>query len=168
MKFPVWLLLMVRSGMPTTITEAVAVFPVPPLVEVTAPVVLTLFPPVVPVTLTTKGQIPLAATVPPVRLTLPEPAVAVMVPPPQEPVSPFGVATTNPLGKRSVTATPVRAAAALELVLLNVRLVLLPARILAAPNAFAIEGGPRLVMLAVTVALSTTASACPAPLAVAV
>src|ERR1700694_2104909 len=149
-------------------TEAVAVLPVPPFAELTAPVVLTLFPAVTPVTFTEKVQDPLAATVAPARLMLAEPAVAVMVPPPHEPVSPLGVATSRPLGKVSVNATPVSATDALELVIVKVRLVLLLVRMLAAPNAFAIDGGPRLVMLAVTVAASATASACPAPGAVAV
>src|SRR5438552_14868807 len=115
---------MVRSGRGSTITEAVAVFPVPPFAEVTAPVVLTLLPAVVPVTLTVKVQEPLAATVAPARLMLPDPAVAVIVPPPQEPVSPLGVATISPLGNISVKATPVSAAEALQLGIVNIRPVL--------------------------------------------
>ena len=116
-------------------------------------------PAVVPVTLTVKVQEPLAATVAPVRLMLPDPAVAVIVPLPHEPVRPLGVATSSPLGNVSVKATPVSAAEALLLVIVNIRLVLAFNRMLAAPNALAIDGGPTLVILAVTVALSTIASA---------
>ena len=50
-------------------------------------------------------QVVLTATVPPVSETLPEPAVAVGVPE-QVFVNPFGVATTNPVGKVSLNATP--------------------------------------------------------------
>ena len=88
-------------------------------------------------------------------------------PPPHEPGPPLGVETTRPEGNESVNATPV-SATALVFVIVNVRLVLPAKRMLAAPNALAMEGGPTLVMLAVTVALSTTASAWPAPAAVAV
>src|SRR5262249_29798379 len=81
-----------------TVSVALAVFPVPPLVEVTAVVVLALLPTVVAVTLIENVQDPAAARVAPERLTLPPPAVAVMVPPPHEPVRPLGLATTTPEG----------------------------------------------------------------------
>jgi hypothetical protein len=77
------------------------------------------------------------------------------------------VETTKPLGKESVKATPV-SATGFEFVIVNVRLVLPLNNMLAAPKALAIDGGPTLVIFAVTVALSTTASAWPAPAAVAV
>ena len=86
------------DGGATTLIVAVAAEPVPPSVEPIAPVVLVLAPAVVPVTLTVKVQEPLAAIVPPERLTAPPPAAAVMVPAPQVPVSPLGVATTRPAG----------------------------------------------------------------------
>jgi hypothetical protein len=56
---------------------------------------------------------PLAASVPPVRLIVPEPAVAVMVPLPHAPVRPFGVETTRPAGNVSLKATPVAPTVAL-------------------------------------------------------
>src|SRR5262245_12921496 len=74
-----------------TVSVAVAVLPVPPLVEVTAEVVLVSAPAVVAVTLSENVQLVLAARIAPERLTLPPPAVAVMVPPPHEPVRPLGV-----------------------------------------------------------------------------
>ncbi len=73
-----------------TVTLAEAVPPVPPSTEVTAPVVLFFVPAVVPVTFTLKVHEALAASVAPVKLTAPDPAVATMVPPPQLPASPFG------------------------------------------------------------------------------
>ena len=70
----------------TILILAEAVLPVPPSVEVTAPVVLFFAPALVPVTLTEKVQLPLAARVAPLRLMMFDPAVAVIVPPPQLPV----------------------------------------------------------------------------------
>jgi hypothetical protein len=95
------------DGGATTLTEAEAVPPVPPSVDDTLPVVLFLVPAVVPVTFTENVQELLAAIVPPDRLTAPEPAVAVTVPLPHVPVSPFGVETTRPAGSVSLNATPV-------------------------------------------------------------
>src|SRR5262249_40150498 len=92
-----------------TVTEAVAVLPVPPLVDVTGPVTLVSRPVVVPITLTENVQLVLGAKVAPARLTLPLPAVAVMVPPPHDPDSPLGVATTRTAGSGSLNATPVSA-----------------------------------------------------------
>jgi hypothetical protein len=99
---------MERSADSNTVKVAVLeVAPFPPLVDETAPVVLFFTPTVVPVTFTVIAQVvPGVAMLPPVRLMLPEPAVAVTVPP-QLLVSPFGVATTNPAGNVSVKATPV-------------------------------------------------------------
>ena len=68
-KLPLWLLAMVRSDASTVIV-AVAVFPVPPFVALTAPVVFTCVPAVTPVTFTENVHVPLAAMVPPARLTL--------------------------------------------------------------------------------------------------
>src|ERR1700694_259105 len=81
---------------PTTVKLAEAVPPVPPSTEVTAPVVLCVVPAVVPLTFTLKVHEALPASVAPVKLMLPDPAVAVIVPPPQLPMSPFGVETTRP------------------------------------------------------------------------
>src|SRR4029077_11115874 len=99
-------LVMVGGDAPVTLDDAV--FPVPPFVEVTFPVVLFFTPEVVPVTFTVSVQVLLTAIVPPVSGTLPDPATAVGVPP-QVLVSPLGVATTKPAGRVSVNATPVSA-----------------------------------------------------------
>src|SRR5580658_6715911 len=106
-----------------TVTLAFDVLPVPPLVEVT---VTELFcgPVVVPVTFMEKVQLAPPASAAPERLTDADLATAVMVPPPQAPVSPFGDATINPAGKLSVKATPVRVDDAFGFVMVKLRLVL--------------------------------------------
>jgi hypothetical protein len=101
--------LAIEGGATTFRVAVLLVVPVPPSVDVTAPVVLFLVPAVVPVTFTEKVQELLAAIVPPERLIVPEPATAVMVPLPQVPVRPFGVATIRPAGSVSLKATPVNA-----------------------------------------------------------
>jgi hypothetical protein len=140
------------DGGATTLSVAVLlVAPVPPSVELTAPVVLALAPAVVPVTFTLNVQEPLAAIVPPERLIEPEPATAVMVPLPQVPVSPFGVETTKPAGSVSLNATPVSATVVFGLLMVKLRLVEPFRGMLAAPNALLIVGGPTTVMLALEV-----------------
>lgn len=101
---------MVTGGGPaaTTTKLADAVPPVPPSIDVTAPVTLFCVPPEVPVTFAAKVHEALGASVAPARLMVPDPAVAVIVPPPQLPVSPFGAETTRPAGNVSVKPTPVR------------------------------------------------------------
>src|SRR5215470_3582224 len=94
------------DGGATTLMLAEAVPPVPPSVELTFPVVLFCSPAAVPVTFTEKVQELLAARVAPDRLITFVPAVAVIVPPPQEPVRPFGVETTRPAGSVSLKAMP--------------------------------------------------------------
>lgn len=92
-----------------TVREAVAVVPVPPFVEVTAPVVLFFTPAAVPKTFIENVHEELTAKFAPLKLTDELPAVAVIVPPPQKPVKPLGVAITKPEGSKSVNATPVKA-----------------------------------------------------------
>jgi hypothetical protein len=81
-------------------------FPLPTL-DVTALVVFTLGPTLVPFTLTEKVHEAPAASVAPESPTEPLPAVAVMAPPPHEPARPFGVETRRPAGKVSVNPIPV-------------------------------------------------------------
>src|SRR6185369_14758444 len=69
------------DGGATTVTFAEAVLPVPPLVELTLPVVLFFSPTVVPLTVTTIVQSLAVAIVPPDKLMLPVPSAAVSVPP---------------------------------------------------------------------------------------
>ena len=111
---PAGLNTLAMEGDATTASTAVLlVAPVPPSVEVITPVVLLWLPAVVPVTSTEKLQVDPAAgdavRVPLDRLMLPLPAVAVIVPAPQDPVTLGVAATTKPAGKLSVNATPLSA-----------------------------------------------------------
>src|SRR6266851_4384733 len=131
--------------------EALAVPPVPPCVELTAPVVLFCVPAAMPLTLTAKLHGALAARVAPERLTLLEPAAAVIVPPPHEPVSPLGVETTSPEGSVSVNPIPLREVALFGLERLNVNVVEPFNGIEAAPKDFPIVGGATTVTEAMNV-----------------
>ncbi len=113
------------------------------------PLVLSFTPAVVPVTLTEKVQEPLLARVAPDRLIEPDPAVAVIVPPPHEPDSPFGVATTKPVGNVSVKPTPLRAVPVFGLLMVKLNEVEPLSGIVAAPNILLIAGGATTVTLAV-------------------
>ena len=98
-------------------------------------------PAVVPVTLIAKLQDAFAASVAPVKLTDPDAAVAAIVPPPQAPVNPFGVATTNPVGRESVKAIALVASPSSGgAVMVKLRLLLPPTAMVAKPNDLAIEG----------------------------
>jgi hypothetical protein len=131
-----------------TVRFAVAVLPVPPFVDVTAPVVFVNWPDAVPVVFTVIVQFVFVAIVPLVNDTLPAPATAVAVPP-HVLVRPLGVATTIPAGSVSVNATPVSATAlAAGFVIVKVSDVVPFSGITAAPKAFAIEGGATTLMLA--------------------
>ena len=124
---------------------AEAVLPFPPSTEVTALVVLFCVPVAVPETLTLKLHEALTASVAPERLTLLDPAAAVIVPPPQLPVRPLGVATTSPAGIVSVKPIPLREyLEPLGFDRVKVSDVALFKATLAAPNAFAIVGGTML------------------------
>jgi len=120
---------------------AVDVLPVPPLVEVT--VTELDFPPdVVAVTLTEKVQVAFAASVAPERATDDDPAVAVMVPPPQLPESPLGAETTRPACRVSAKAMPFRLLAAFGLVMVKLRLVAPFRATEAAPKDLVMDGAP--------------------------
>ena len=92
--------------------------------EVTVLVVLICTPIARPVTLTENVHDAPAARVPPDRLMLFDPAVAVIVPP-HEPVRPFGVDTISPDGDVSVTERPVNVVIWLGFVSVKLRAVLL-------------------------------------------
>ena len=140
-----------------TVMLADAVLPVPPLVELTAPVVLFFRPEVVPVTPTPIVHEVFTPTVPPLRETLPLPAVAVTVPP-QELVTLGVLATINPAGKVSVNAKPFSATVfAAGFVIVNVSVVVPLTGMVAAPKAFAIEGGAATVSICVAEAVPAEA-----------
>jgi hypothetical protein len=131
--------------------EAEAVPPVPPSVEVTFPVVLFCVPAAIPVTFTEKLQKLLAAIVPPLRLITFVPAVAVIVPAPQDPVNPFGVEITRPAGRVSLKATPVIAVVVLLFWMVKLKLVEPFNGMLAAPKALIMTGAPTTVIDALDV-----------------
>ena len=133
------------EGGATTTMLAEAAPPVPPSFDVTAVVVLFLVPAVVPVTFTLKVQDALPANVAPDRLITVVLCVAVIVPPPQDPVRPLGVEMTRPEGKVSLNPTPV-SVVPLGLLMVKLRLVVPFKGMLAAPNALAIAGGPTTVI----------------------
>jgi len=120
---------------------AVAVLPFPPSVEATALVVLFCVPAAVPETFTANVHEAPAVRVAPVRLTLPEPAFAVIDPPLQLPERPFGVATTRPVG--SVSVKPIPPSELLEFGLDRLKVSeVAPFNVtLAAPKDFEIVGG---------------------------
>src|SRR5437868_2361635 len=88
------------AGGATTVKLALEVFPVPPWVEATLTLLL-LTPAVVAVTLTDSVQFAATDNVVPVKVIVLDPAVAVALPP-HVLLSPFGVATTRPEGRKSV------------------------------------------------------------------
>jgi hypothetical protein len=106
--------------------------------------VLFLVPAVVPVTVTEKVHDDPAAgdavNVPPDRLKLLLPAIAVIVPLPQEPVT-FGVAaTTNPPGKLSVKPTPPSVLVVFGLLMVKLNVLLEFNAMLVGLNALVIVG----------------------------
>ena len=145
--------LLIVGGATTFSVAVLLARPVPPLVEVIAPVVLLASPAAVPVTFTVKVQDAPCATVPPERLITPVPAVAVTVPP-QVLTTPGVAATTSVpvvLGRVSLKATPLRSTVVFGFLMLKVTVVVPFSGTLAAPNALAIVGGPTTVMDALEV-----------------
>src|SRR5438309_1463832 len=106
-----------------TVMLAVAVLPVPPFVEVTAPVLMLFGPVAVPTTFTLNVPVPLGARVPPLKVIVLDPAMAVIVPEPILPLRPLGAATTNPTGKGTLNAIPLSPVLEFGLVIVKVRLV---------------------------------------------
>jgi hypothetical protein len=128
------------DGGNATMTDSFAVLPVPPSVEVTAPLVLFFVPAVVPFTFTCTVQLPEAGIDPPVNATEPLPAVAATVPP-HVFDNPFGVPTTNPLGRLSLNATPDSPVAEFGFVIVNRSVVVPLIGNTDLPNTLAIDGG---------------------------
>ena len=134
---------------------AEAVPPVPPFVELTLPVVLARAPVVVAATLTLMAQLVLTPTVPPLRLIAGSPGFGAKVPP--QVLVAFGVAATCiPVGKASLTATPLCATVlAAGLVMVMVRVEVPFAGMLAGANALVMVGADTTVKVAEAVVLVT-------------
>jgi hypothetical protein len=101
------------------------------------------------VTFTLKAHEPLAAMLAPEKVINCEPVTALIVPFPQVPVSPAGVATTRPDGNESSKATPFNASEELGLVMVNESVVEALSPIDAAPNVSTRTGAAPTVRLAV-------------------
>ena len=104
-----------------------------------------------PVTFTENVQLVLAAKVAPDRLITFVFCVAVMVPPPHEPVRPFGVEIMRPAGSVSLKPTPLSEAVVLLFWMVKLKLVEPFSGMLAAPKALMITGGPTTVIDALEV-----------------
>src|SRR5437762_1100893 len=129
------------GGNKVTVTLALAVLPVPPSEEATL-TLLFCTPANIPFTLTLNVHEPPAGNVPPLKVIVSLPAVAVTVPLPQVPATPLGVAITNPGANVSVNVIPVNGALpGAVLVMMKVRVVLLPAGMLDGTKVLAIVGG---------------------------
>lgn len=130
---------------PATVRVAVAVFPVPPLVEVTLPVMLVKFPGCGAVTGTLKVQLLLTAIVAPEsEIVLPPLVVSV---PPHTAVVPL--VTLRPAGRTSVNATPDSATVLTAgLAMAKPKLEVAFTAITLGLNALAIAGGATTIMLA--------------------
>src|SRR5581483_1460742 len=90
-------------------------------------------------------QLEFAATVPPLRDTLPAPATAVKVPP-QVLTTPGVGPTAMFAGKVSVKATPLSESPVFGFVIVNCKVVTPPTVTVGAPNDFAMLGGDRTVI----------------------
>jgi len=138
-------------GGTSTAIAAVAVAPLPPLVELTLPVVLVLTPAVVLVTLPVIVQLLAVLIVLAFKLKVLVPTPPPVSPPEQVVVK--AVETVMPPGKVSLTVTPVRAtvlAAGLVIVMVIVDVPVFLA-MLAEPKDFVIVGGATTVRVAVPV-----------------
>src|SRR5581483_4403320 len=133
--------LVIVGGATTVRVAVLLVVPAPLSVAVTTPVVLFCAPAVMPVTFTENIQDPLAASVALARLTLFVPWVAVIDPPPQLPVKPFGVATTRPPGNVSLNVIPLSEALELGLLIVKISEVELLSAMLPTPKDLLIVGG---------------------------
>src|SRR5260370_45255 len=122
-----------------TLGLAEAVLPVPPLVEVTLPLVLVYCPPAAPVTVTLNWHWLLVLMPAPANV-IPVGEVVVSVPPHTVAVP---LATVSPVGCVSVNPTPVSATGfAAGLVMVNFRDAVPLRATVEEPKPFAIEGGP--------------------------
>jgi len=144
-------------GGATTAMLAFAAAPFPPCVDVTLPVVNEAVPAAVPVTFTVTAHEPEWVMLPPDRLMLDAPALAVTIPP--HVLLMPGVAATIRVpvedGSVTLTPTPVRSPpeTLLGLLICTVKVVLPLSGMLGAPKAAEMVGGATTVMFAVDVLL---------------
>src|SRR5215469_3869055 len=120
------------GGATTVIVAVLLVAPVPPLADVTAPVVLFSTPAVVPVTVIVNVQFPLAAIAAPVSAIVLLPVI-VSVPPHCDVVP---LTAVRPAGRVSVNPTPVSPTVVFGFVIVNDSVVVWFSGTVAAPNDF--------------------------------
>src|SRR5581483_5878385 len=147
-------LVTVKSGA-TTVVDALAVFPVPPLVEDTLPVVLFFKPSVEPVTVTLKVQVPLGAMLAPLKAIALVAAVVASVPPHCDAEE---SGTVNPAGSVSLNATPVSVVVVFGFVIVKLNVVVSPRLNDTAPKDLEIEGGATTVTVSEPVLLASLLS----------
>ena len=144
--------LLITGAVNTLRVAVLLVAPVPPSVDVIAPVVLAFAPALVPITCTVTVQEPPAAIVPPLNVSVVSPGLGANVPP-QVVLAPVGESTCNPEGSTSVNDTPVRAVPELGLLIVNVNIEKVPLiKMLPGLNALLIVGGATTVRVAVLLA----------------
>jgi len=130
------------TGGAITVKVDEAVFPVPPLVEETEPLVLALLPADVPVTITDTVHVPPPVIVPLENEMLDAPAAGENVGLPQPEVLALGMsATFRPLGKVSEKTTPVSESLGFGLVIVNVSVLVPLSRIGLGEKVFEMLGG---------------------------
>jgi hypothetical protein len=138
------------NGADLTVTDALAVEPVPPFVELTLPVVLFAVPGVLLVMLSTAVHVTPGLMVAPLKVIVDAPATGAKVALGQFVVALGGDATVMPAGSVSLKLMPLSGTEfAAGFPSVNVSVVVPPAFIDAAPNAFAIVGAPLTVNVAV-------------------
>jgi len=148
----------VMDGGTAAVTLAEAVAPLPPSLDVTALVILFCTPVDTAVTLTLKVHEELALKAAPARVMLFDPAVAVMLPPPQPPVRLFGEEMISPTGSVSLNPIPVNRVVAFGLVTVKLRVVVPSSVTKDPPNVFEIFGGATTVSVAALLAVPAPVS----------
>lgn len=146
------------AGGATTVTDALAVLPIPPFEEVTFPVRLFLIPAVVPVAVTSKVQLLVSAIVPALRDIVSaagELSVVVNMPPHWVEDE---FETSKPGGNVSVNATSISPTPVFGFVMVKLNVVVPFNGIVAAPNDLLIEGGARTVTVLEPVLLVSSTS----------
>jgi hypothetical protein len=132
---------LVMVGGVRTVIDATAELPLPASLDVTGLVTLVYWAAEDAVTLREKVQEVFADRDAPERLTWPEPATAVIVPPPQPPVRPLGVVTVMLAGNVSEKPTAVSVVELSLFATVKVREVVASTGMVAAPKLLMTTGG---------------------------
>ncbi len=150
--------LLIVGGLATVSVAVLLAAPVPPLVELIVPVVLSLAPEVVPFTSTLIVHIPLAASVPLARLIELEPATAVTEPP-HTPTTLGAAATCKPATSVSPKAMPFKVVPVFGLLMVNVMVDVPFTPIVVGENALLMVGAATTATLSLHELLASLLSA---------